>query len=130
MITVDKRQKEQHSFNLRLRMQTSFTLMGFNHIKSVLLSECHPEQPFSASNTDSTPTTVNISRSPSLSDSVAYIIVHLCIYITLPRQLFRSCCVGAEDLRQSKALLTPDPQSLSLSHTHAHANTRIVTHMT
>lgn len=85
----------------------------------------HPKQPFSAFNTDITPTTAGIRL---LRQSVAYVIVHFCMYITLPHKLFRSCCCGAADLRQSKALLTSDPPSVSLSLTHTQIHTRTVTH--
>lgn len=49
------------------------------------------------------------------------------MYITLPHKLFRSCCCGAADLRQSKALLTSDPPlclSLSLTHRYTLALSR------
>lgn len=104
----------------------SFTVMGFSHIKSVFYPRVihAPKQPFSAFNTDITPTTAGIRL---LRQSVAYVIVHFCMYITLPHKLFRSCCCGAADLRQSKALLTSDPPlclSLSLTHRYTLALSR------
>lgn len=115
MIIVDERQKDS----------LSFTVMGFSHIKSVFYPRVihAPKQPFSAFNTDITPTTAGIRL---LCQFVAYIIVHFCMYITLPHKLFRSCRCGAADLRQSKALLTSDPPYVSLSHTQIH--TRTATH--
>lgn len=70
----------------------------------------HPKQPFRAVNTDST-ATIQHQASPSLKQSVAYVIVHNCLY-TSPS--LSSCCGGAVDLRQSKAL----DQILSLMHAH------------
>lgn len=100
--------------------------MGFSHIKSVFYPRVihAPKQPFSAFNTDITPTTAGIRL---LRQSVAYVIVHFCMYITLPHKLFCSCCCGAADLRQSKALLTSDPPlclSLSLTHRYTLALSR------
>lgn len=95
---------------------------------AIQVSFMHPKQPFSAFNTDITPTTADIRL---LRQSVAYVIVHFCMYITLPHKLFRSCCCGAADLRQSKALLTsaPPPPSLSLSLTHRYTLALSRTHV-
>lgn len=97
--------------------------MGFSHIKSVFYPRVihAPKQPFSAFNTDITPTTAGIRL---LRQSV-----HFCMYITLPHKLFRSCCCGAADLRQSKALLTSDPPYVSLSHSHTDTHSHCHAHM-
>lgn len=123
MIKGEKRQKEQHLFNsmyaLVCRCPSLYWIQSYKKCLLFQVTIIHPKQRFNASNTDSEPTSHH-QPSPTLTQSVAYIIVHLCIYITLPHQLFRSCCVGAVDLRQSKALLTSD----SLTHTLALTHTR------
>lgn len=111
----------------------SFTLLGFNHIKSLLSEGCLCTQnSLSVLVIQTVHRLQSTSAALSLTQSVAYIIVHLCIYITLPRQLFCSCCVGAADLRQSKALLTSDSHTHThthtLSHTHTNTFTRSLTH--
>lgn len=127
MIKREKRQKEQHLFLIPFMSWYIDVLhsIGIQSYKKCLLSEgClfTRNSLFSASNTDSSPTTVNISRlrhSLSLLHTYCSLVY---IHVTLPRQLFCSCCVGAVDLRQSKALLT-DSLSLSLIHTLALTHT-------
>lgn len=82
-----KRQKKQHLFD-SIDVLLCRSLVGFNHIKRVCYRRVvNAPIYFSACNIDSTPSS---QQQPSLSrsQSVAYINVHLCIYITLPRHLF------------------------------------------